>query len=232
MAKAYNGKEISVLRFSRYAKELFPHKLDLRRIFKEWSDLGVRKPLLLGAGTEGEAWKISDDLVFKVHRTKGKYDNIVTLPASPHIGRLRPRIFCSGSFNPNLFWVIMERFDTFKEYDLELEILISEVTFYTEKVLKSFQDKIAAANNGHSILSIVDEAYPLVRNEIDRDSDVPGEVLLRVGLRYQLNRLWWREFIRQIIYLHLIDHADDLWLPNLGISRLGPKSGLFIFFDW
>jgi hypothetical protein len=234
MAKAYNRKEVSVLRSSRYAKELAPCKLDLRRIFHAWSSLGVNKPLLLGSGIEGEAWQIAPKIVLKIHRSRDKYLGLTNLSADPRrIEALRPKVFTVGSFNTKLFWVVMEKFDTFDEYDLDLDILIAEVSYYVERSIDDFREAASFnLKNTKETISLIDLLFPYVLSEFNIKSDYPPEQIISIKNRYSLGYYWFQHFIKHIIYLHITERADDLWLPNLGISRFGAKYGRLIFFDW
>jgi hypothetical protein len=233
MAKAYYGKEISLLKFSKYAKELQPYKLDLRRIFREWAKLDINKPRLLGAGTDGEAWDISSGLVLKIHRDQEKYLDIIRLPADSYLLKIRPKIFTSGSFSKNLQWVLMEKLDTIDEYDIELDILIAELSYYTEKTIEITGIARPKIIGNHIYLnSKLERSFEKVILDFEINSDFPIEKIQIIKERYNLTDNWLNDFAKQIIYLHIADKADDLWLPNLGISRLIHNKGTFIFFDW
>ena len=234
MAETYYGKEVSLLSFSKYAKELAPYKLDLRRIFRDWCSLGVNKPQLLGAGTEGEVWELSPSLIFKMHRNQDKYSDLIKLPADPHLSKMRPKIYSSGSFNKKLQWVVMERFIVLDEYDLDLDILIGEVSYYIERTvdLDALSDCNFSIENTRYVYGVVENLFTMVIKEFNECSDFPINKLKEICDRHNLAYNWWPEFVKQVIYLHITDRADDLWLPNLGVSKLGPKKGLFIFFDW
>jgi hypothetical protein len=128
----------------------------------------------------------------------------------------------------------MERFDTLTEYDLDLDILIGEVSYYVEKTIDqdhyeefdmTIADTVAAAR-------MVESHFGTVIQEIGEHSDFPLEKCLEIRDRHNLAFHWWPEFVKQVIYLHITNRTDDLWIPNLGVSRLGPKDGLLIFFDW
>jgi hypothetical protein len=225
---------MSILSESKYAPALSePAKSRLiEEVLRYFG--GDFEPVLLGSGIEGEAWRIEEHKVLKIHTTKGKFIDLDNKVIDTRFNRVRMPVYDWGAIDKRLEWAVMPYYQAFEEYELSLEILLIETLHYVEKLNEEWPLKCDIRDTSYGALSTLREFGSSAYVRLCKDSDINARLVANeMRIKYpKLSYGWVADFVRTVSHMHLTNRSDDLYLPNLGIG-LGPDSyGALVFFDW